>query len=561
MTDVLKDIRATFENEVVSLSSDAIQQSLQRFGATNDVRNFTELKYVCYGVTVPVGERQWRIIDSEPLFHRLLTLVSHQEGRPKQYRRCYQGLLNGYFHFEQRSAAAPATVNWTTLQSFLAGRLPVVTEAALRRGVIPAWLTTLGEHRNLLTNDPCSRYAGQLMDGRTDDLRSLCEGLGIPNNSWVWDEALMAYVQAVCASDDARYQAQLSGVLQLINGRSDLKLPEALAKRSTAMTVVRYAKCGSRPEHVALRDTCIKWIGNPWLKRMTWDAEVAHEPARRMVEGWVKRRLIRDFFELLAEDGSADVRRLNYWLAWEPEISQMWFVLGDEARRNRSAAFVNLRKSMEGQERSLADSNASNNAFVMKIGPLLVIEFGVTGNACYVFPASDFRTNLDAPRFTIHDLKQRLGATRLSHQGSWESSFDYKLKRLLQSVPRSRGELRATVQSSAPSRDVSPSSSRPNGATQGGTPSSDIASTPPLNWRAPSPVGEANTASASTLSDRDFASLVEVCRRLGIEWEDNRGKGGALWVLLPDPSGRPQLVARLEAIGFRHKPGTGYWMK
>ena len=70
-----------------------------------------------------------------------------------------------------------------------------------------------------------------------------------------------------------------------------------------------------------------------------------------MVEGWLKRRLIKDFFELLARDGAADLRRLNYWLKWEPEISDMWFLLGEDARRNKTEAFLSVRKRMAGRDR------------------------------------------------------------------------------------------------------------------------------------------------------------------------------------------------------------------
>ena len=51
-----------------------------------------------------------------------------------------------------------------------------------------------------------------------------------------------------------------------------------------------------------------------------------------MVNSWLKVRLIKDFFDLLSEDRSADSRRLNYWLGFlEPAIQDMWFVLGADA--------------------------------------------------------------------------------------------------------------------------------------------------------------------------------------------------------------------------------------
>lgn len=562
MTEALRLLKRDLsEAEPSELSPDQVQASLRRFGATQQVQNFTELKYVCYGISVPVGDEQWRVIDDGPLFKRLLTLVDEQEAKPKQYRRCYQGLLNGYFNFTHSDAAAPSEVNWKTLRGFLGSKLEPIAHTASRRGVVPTWLQTLASHRNLLTDDPCSRYANELVGGNTSELKELCMGLGIASNSWVWDEALMAYVHAVCAGKDGAFQNGLSGVLQLVNGRSDLKLPHTLAKRATAMAVVRYSHCSETPEHASLRDTCVSWIGNPWLKRVAWDAEVGHEPARKMVEGWVKRRLIKDFFQLLAEDGAADLRRLNYWLKWEPEITQMWFVLGSDARRNKSASFVKLRKSMEGQERTLIDNNDRNNAFVMKIGPLLVIEFGVTGNACYVFAAADFRTNLDAPTFSIGDLKQRLSAKRLSHIANWEHRFDYELKSMLQSVPASKGDLRGAgnhksgVQQQSAGRGFAAEHYQQEAASW------KVAQTAKPGASPTSTRTENSQMQARSLSDSDIEAICNLCTQHGIDWEDNRRRNGALWILIPDPQKHPTFAKRLEAHGFRFKQGTGFWLK
>ncbi|WP_454724175.1 MULTISPECIES: EH signature domain-containing protein [Cupriavidus] len=521
MTNALRDIRNVLVDEGDRPpASDQVQESLRRFGATQRVENFTELKYVCHGITVPVGDAKWRVIDDGPLLNRLLMLVDEQHGQPKQYRRCYQGLLHGYFGFDRGgNSVSPAEVNWKTLRGFLDSRLDPIRQTALHRGSCPSWLTTLSDHRNLLTDNPCHRYAKALARSNTDELRSVCAGLGIPDRSWVWDEALMAYVRTVCGRDDRSFQDGLSGVLQLINGRLDLKLPETLAKRATAMAVVRYAACAERPEHASLRDTCLARIGNPWMQRVAWDAAVGEEPARKMVEGWIKRRLIRDFFEHLAADGTADRRRLEYWLKWEPHISQMWFVLGSSALRNQSAAFQSLRKRMAAQARKLVDSDDENNAFIMQIGHLIVIEFGKTGNACFVYQAADFEADLDAASFdTNRDLKQRDKRERLIHNGSWEWKFDDTLKAML--------------------RTASPA------------------------VRQQTPVGTQTGATTSPrLSAAQFNEIRRLCTDYAVEWDDNRPKGGALWVLLTEPKRLPKLSVKLRTLGFNYKEGRGFWIK
>ena len=152
-----------------------------------------KLECVCYGVTVPVGADGWRLIDRTPLFTRLMELVDARSGQAKQFRRCYQGLISGYFGFNHHTKdPAAAGGNWLNLRGFLGSRLAPVAEAARRRGREPEWLTTLAQHRNLLDDKPCVRYAVALRNGNRSELAGVCNGLGIEPSSWVWHEAVMA---------------------------------------------------------------------------------------------------------------------------------------------------------------------------------------------------------------------------------------------------------------------------------------------------------------------------------------------------------------------------------
>ena len=560
MADALRQIKRDIGGSAEGQPhADVLKTSLNRFASAERVGNFTELKYVCFGVTVPVGEEQWRIIDRPPLFERLLQEVGKYERQPKQFRRCYQGLLSGYFGFERYAANADGALpTWHRLRGYLGEKLDPILKVSSERAISPDWLLTLQEHRNLLTENPCSRYAEGFGRGDPTDLRDVCAGLGIEGASWVWQDALMAYVHLVCQRKDAEFREGLEGVLKVVNGHSDLKLPSTLATQATATSVIRYGNCVDRPEHPELRDTCLQWIGNPWLKRTAWDAHVNHEPARQMVDGWLKRRLIRDFFELLAEDGAADLRRLNYWLKWAPQVSDMWFVLGADAWANRSPAFVELRKRMNGRDRVLTNSPPQNNAFVMRIGPLLVIEFGVTGNACYVFDVADFRTSLDDYHLSLHQLKQRVSAKRLSHTLYWESRFDLEMGQLLQMGSMSGdslgvADLNATSQPQRKSLHdhlsaLKPFSKTPNSAQLKGSAFNS----------APAVTGGSGPR-AFTNADLQFLQMK--CAQHDIELEDNRPKSGALWVLLRDRNRHLALSNLLFRYGFQYAEGKGFWLK
>lgn len=562
MTETLREVRKSMGGSGEGPPSvDLLQQALRIFAKTQQVASFTELKYVCYGVTVPLGQDRWRMIDHPPLFDRLLGLVDERSGQPKQFRRCYQGLLNGYFGFDRLAQpSSEGSSNWSRLRGYLGQRLQPVLQSTAGRGVVPDWLNTLSQHQNLLTDDPCSRYASGLRNGSTEELKALCSGLGIASTSWVWDEALMAYVQVVCDQVDDLFRRDMPAVLRLINGDTDLKLAQVLATRATAMAVVRYAKSSDHPEHTDLRDASLRWIGNPWVNRTAWDAHAKSEPARQMVEGWLKRHLIKNFFQLLAHDGAADLRRLNYWLKWESKITDMWFVLGSDAVGNKSEPFKRLRKLMEGRERFLDDSTDDNNAFVMRIGPLLVIEFGVTNNACFAYAASDFKTNLERKRLSVHALKQKSGTTKLSHMHGWEPRFDEALRKLLQSVPASKGVLVSAPAAAKPVPSVvapAPPSVTAGRPAQPPWPWSTVAG-PGVAVLIPPPAAQTPEKPGTKFN---IDAVRAKCVQHGVEWEDNRSKKGAFWVLMPDRKKHLGFAKLLELLGFRYAVGQGYWIK
>jgi len=566
MTDVLRDVKKSLGDSGEGQPTvDVLQRSLRSFATTQQVASFTELKHVCYGVTVPLGQSQWRVIDQPPLFGRLLELVEERSGQPKQFRRCYQGLLNGYFGFDSHTQpSSEGSASWSRLRGYLGQRLDPIFQSTAGRGVVPDWLSTLSQHQNLLTDDPCSRYARGLRGGSTEEMKALCGALGIASTSWVWDEALMAYVRAVCEALDGPFRRDMPAVLRLVNGGTDLKLAQMLSTQATAMTVVRYAKSSDHPEHDGLRDASLRWIGNPWVNRTAWDAHAKSECARQMVEGWLKRHLIKNFFQLLAHDGAADLRRLNYWLKWEPKISDMWFVLGDAAVANKSEPFKKLRKLMEGRERYLDESTEDNNAFVMRIGPLLVIEFGVTGNACFAFAAEDFHTNLDRKRLSVDSLKQKHGAKRLLHMHGWEPKFDDALRKMLQSVPASKSVFVSpptAAKPAPPKPTVSPRlpPTRPATTAQPPWPPSGIA-----NTRAavptPPPPSESDVRGWNG-TESNFDIIRAKCGQHGLAWEDNRANKGAFWVLMPNREEHRKFATLLETLGFHHKACQGYWIK
>jgi hypothetical protein len=224
---------------------------------------------------------------------------------------------------------------------------------------------------------------------------------------------------------------------------------------------------------------------------------------------------------------------------------------------------------MGSAQRRLSDKNSANNAFIMRIGQLLVVEFGLTGNACFVFAASEFRTDLNQITLdTDRELKQKNRRARLLHQGTWEPGFDTDLRRLLQEVPSSLGVLTNTKireVKGLPKVAQVTQDNRPS--LQASTPS--IANSIPQfssSHNVSEPAAAVKLSFSATsggpLQDSDFEFIKAQCDVKRIEWEDNRHKHGAFWVMVPDRTSSKTFTDTLERVGFKFAPSSGgFWYK
>lgn len=523
MSKALGQVRQQFDSSEASLDERSIARTLVAFRANGSFPTFIDLKYACFGISQRVGRDEWCLIEDAPLFDRLLHLVRELRPEPRRLRKCYQGLMQSYFSYpvldNDSKAGRP---NWEKLSQFLVAELAIVMTATRT----PTWLLTMHEHRNLFSNRPCERYAKDLMQGRADSLVAATEGIGIGSTSWVWQEAAIAHTQAVCEiNNDDEFKKQLKNLLSLLNGSSDLKLNDTVVVRCVAMVIRRYAECEERPEHASLRELSVDKIGNPWLKRAAWDAYVKDEKARKMVDSWLKKRLIRDFFALLSEDGAADERRLQYWLKFEPIMEDMWFALGSYARGSTSPDFKAIRRHMEGRLHYLdGQGSPYNNAFVFRIGSFMVVEFGVHGNATYIYNAQELVLDPNQRHISIYRLKGPAHVVRLIHNGVWETSFDSWLLPRLNWRPEdaSRAPRRTTMRS-AP-------------IVERQLPPDRVKSEPSM------PV---------------MTKVLDVIHAHKLRYDDKRSKNGAFWILTGDED--LGVNAKLLKLGFKYKARKGWW--
>ena len=523
---------------------DAIVAALHTFHQDQYLRNRRQALLVCFGCIDPVLLGSSRLIEDGERFPKLLGAVDAYISTPRAYRPCYRGLLNAYFGYDPETARSAGKQNWEGLRTYLRDRVA----NTVAPGLLPSWVEALQANADLLGNDPGSTYGKFLLTGHSDAFEHARAALDIHESSWLIWRLVEGQVEAATLEDDTNFQRHVPGLLELL-AKHPLAINAGLAK-----LLSRYRLSKTPVVHAGLRDFAVAHWGNPWLtlNRAKWSL-VAND-AREMVAGWLKLILIQQFFSLLAADGTNDTRRLKFWESYHDSIDDMYFALGNTARWHRGADFQDIRKKMAGRLLNLHSAGpADNNAFIMCIGNFVVVEFGMTGNACFIFRRDQLPFELDgdvAGNSTA--LKHPHFIERLLHQDgtfeNWERKFQRTLVSLMYVQPRNRpirnetpptptpgfSDVRQTPYSLQPQRSISPTrvpdSSRSN--------------------------DEARPAHGGAFSERELSRLCDT-RRLRIE--DLRDRNGNLWVLTDDTDG--YVNSQLRSWGFSFKAGKGWWRK
>ena len=528
MARALAVVRRNFDNPVPPRSSVPPERLVRDFWSSGTVNSFTDLRCLCYSLEITIQPYQKCLLDDRQQIVRLFDLVQQHKTKLSKYLKCYQGLLACYLN-HQLMGQDP--VGWPDLQAFLANEIYAFYELNNE----PFWLKILIEYVHFLNPEPCARFSMDLANGETEEFEEVCSSLGIMSESWIREEAILSQIKGTCLYPDERYKEKLSLLLELLTGNT-VRLSERIILKCLASLLTRYCECSDQEEHRPLRDAAIRWIGNPWLDKTQWNVVVGHEPTRKMVDGWLKRHIIHDFFALLSEGDGTDRRRLNHWMRYADQISDLWLVLGKDARENQRAPYRKLRELAKSRIIHLERTTRRNNAFIMEINNIIVVEFGETGNASYIFKSDNLPFSLDSSYLScdrIH-LKSLQCLRHLNHvdtsYGTWEEIFDRELRPYLG---------RATVPPTTPVTRVTPG---------------------PVETHINRPV-PTTTRTSSRPPWPSIRELKEYVDRLGCQVKDNRAKGGAVWVESTEWAMKqiPSFSDNMTRWGFTFHAGRGWW--
>jgi hypothetical protein len=497
------------------------------FLKSGELTSYRDTKYVCFGIASPYGTPLTKLIEHDSLFQKLLKAVEAVAVEPRKFRRCYQGLLKGYFRYPGlQTDSVVGQKNWLLLREFLAEHC----QSLEKQKPAIEWAQALYEHSNLLADSPCKPYGKALLGGDMSVVEELKIRLGIDDDTWVMNELVLAQVQAATVLRDKDFVLQVLPLVQLLE-----KHPLLLTK-GLALLIKRYEQCLDRPEHHKLRDVSIREWKSPWLdsNKPFWHAQVG-EAATEMISVWLKKRTIRDFFELLQADGQADRQRMEFWLQYAEQIDDIWLALGDHSLYNNKPDYKRIRQNMMGRYMALTGgSYTQDNAFLMRIGGFVFIEFGKQNNACHVFSADNlpFQFGQKAVLGTQDGLKNTYHSghrAKLTHRDGWQWEFSNFLRSYANAAP-------------GQSKPKNQSLRSPNSG----------------NTSTTSQIKKKPQASLSTTA-LDMQQLRNFCDTHGLHIDDHRSKGGALWVRAPER--HPVATPILKSAGFNFKEGKGWWLE
>jgi len=543
-------------------------EAVKKFWDTGEFSSLREARLVSFGLAVRPWNDRRCLMEEPERFGVVVTGLREWESSPRQFRKCYQGLVRSYFDYDGLGRDVPATGqrNWRQLQAYLGDKAKLIRDATVN----PDWVGCALENKGLFSETPCAAYAQDLLDGREDKVKHIRELLGITDASWFTRELVLSQIARVCGLDHATFSKMVGRLIALLGGN------EVLRDRGLQMMLDRYARVPQTPQHPGLKDYSVNAWGNPWLPSNEHRWGGVTEEARQMVGDWLKLEFIELFFTKLAQDGLSDTRRVKFWAKYVPLIENIHFALGTHAMYSRERDFVELRTKLKGLTVRLEDK-PSNNAFVMTMGDLVAVEFSGESNAFYGYsvkrslPFDLSKPVRSAPVNGKNSLKNDARVLYLRHQDNvhgysdWEDRFKEQLRDKFGLVP-GRQAVRRVVAHPAPADRppqppappvTAPASQRISSQSHGVL---RLPTVPVQPQTAPSPPPAPGRRTLPIPASEVYSE--ENVRRLAGRYNasivDRREKGGALWLVMGDA---PEAQRILKAWGFQYSEGKGWWKK
>ena len=390
--------------------------------------------------------------------------------------------------------------------------------------------------------------------------------------SWLPRELILSQVKKITSFDDTRFIGYVSPMLSAIVPHRTIQ------NKALTLLVNRYAQTQNAPIHTDLKEITVSKWDNPWLtgSQKKWPTEVTEE-GRALIADWLKSEFIEAFFTKMAEDGSTDRRRLDFWMKYRKHMNHVHFALGSAIIESTDPDLIFLKNKMKGLISTIRSKPV--NAFIMYLGNVIAVEFSQLGNALYFYDASNkLPFDLSAPLGLGVDYKNSLknsSALRFSHQDGnhgfnrWELDCSSLLIKKYGIHPDKTLDKNSKPFISAQSTFSYASAKPVEEARSIYMPETNNSSsrddyqipvfTPPKSPAPPITNVVSGKTSWAELYNQPYSDqlLASTCSAFRFGIQDNRSNGGALWVIINNSNSERNRV--FTNWGFKYKTSKGWW--
>lgn len=488
-------------------------------------------RLISWGLVDECGNAGRALADSS-LYPRIAKHFEQEINGGSLSRKTWLGLVSSYLaHMPEGGVERK---HWLQLRKLVLDGFLNIRQGKQREC---AWVELVGRHLDLFTDDAGAMLGEAMFEGCQQVVDELKSFLQIPAESWLWTAILAAQLKRVVALDDDQFVSRIDGMLDWAE-RHPHSTDPILAGLLTRYEQSERLKSKSHPR---LKSVSLEAWGSPQIGRHKGRWSVCVEDhVSRMVMRWFAKEDLETFFSLLRDEKETDERRLNYWLRYVDQMTYTRIVMGRNALNNSSSDFCEFRTNNKGRFSELSGGLSADNAFIMQIGNFVFVEFSKTGNSCYFYGNTHLPFDASVSRLHLNsDLKvysyidiNGVAENRFTHSGDWEFKADLIMSKL--GVLESHFAVKVANKS------------------YGASYSSGV-------------VGQSDQGEYSKIKPDRFNELVAIVRKMAgvagypdLMIEDRRAVGGALWIKTPELR---KIDSRLKSMGFRHKEGSGYWIK
>lgn len=553
---------------------DRVLSAINSFWNDSRIDDLQTARYVSFGLSMPTRFNSQALLDEPQRFSSFLSEeigIGQWKSKPAWFRRILQGLVASYFSFEPESANVTdiQRQNWIYLRDYISKNLEFAKAASN-----PDWLNCCLDHPSLFSESPGDDFVELVLEGRNQELERNLDLLRA-KETWLPRELILSQVRRITRLVDAEFIDMVNPMLSAIGPHRTIQ------DKALTLLVNRFANNANPTAHLELKQTVVSRWDNPWLPGAAkkWPSEVTPD-ARALVSDWLKSEFIEAFFTKLAEDGSTDRRRLDFWMRYRKQMNHVQFALGNLISDSRDPDLMVLKWKMKGLISAI--KSARVNAFIMIFGDVIAVEFSATGNALYLYDTSsgvpfDLTETLTLSVDGYNSLKRSRGEKYSHHDGSngfyrWEDMVEDGLSKqfgLLRDT--SLGEKKSShisnprvSQSAQVEEKKVESSSSSFKFPSFGLSASEVkipVFVPPVSPQQKVLKVISGITSWGDILAQPFSEelLVSTCNAFGFSIVDNRTNGGALWVMVGNSHSDRNKVFR--KWGFTYKTDKGWWKK